>query len=126
MVENACLEKSRGKMGLYQSYNYPLNFSLFDKIACIAKLELFSMDTKYFSIFFSARNGCRILQSLLPEDRAIAINKLADLLVSKQSEILNANSADLTEARQNGLAKPLLSRLSLTPAKLNSLSTGEC
>lgn len=49
---------------------------------------------------------------------------MADLLESRQAEILKANTKDLEEAKKNGLAKPLLSRLSLTPAKLKSLSSG--
>lgn len=49
---------------------------------------------------------------------------MANLLESKQADILDANSKDLEEAQKSGLAKPLLSRLSLTPAKLKSLSAG--
>lgn len=52
------------------------------------------------------------------------VNTLADLLISKQAHILEANSKDLTEATKSGLAKPLLSRLSLTPSKLKSLAVG--
>lgn len=72
----------------------------------------------------NARVGSRALQALSPEERASCINTLADLLESRQSEILRANGKDLEEAEKSGLAKPLLSRLSLTPAKLKSLSTG--
>ncbi|XP_011297947.1 delta-1-pyrroline-5-carboxylate synthase [Fopius arisanus] len=72
----------------------------------------------------NARIGSRILQSLTPEDRARAIDNLADLLQSRQSEILAANSKDLEEAEKLGLEKPLLSRLALTPSKLESLSAG--
>lgn len=64
------------------------------------------------------------MQQLSPEQRASAINSLADLLLSKQEEILAANNQDLTEAEKNGLAKPLLSRLSLSPSKLKTLSIG--
>lgn len=73
---------------------------------------------------FAARTGSRALQSLTPEERATAVNTLADLLITKQSQILEANAKDLEEGTKSGLAKPLLSRLSLTPAKLKSLSTG--
>lgn len=52
------------------------------------------------------------------------MNALADLLIAKQAQILEANAKDLEEAKKSGLAKPLLSRLSLTPSKLKSLSTG--
>ncbi|XP_043267058.1 delta-1-pyrroline-5-carboxylate synthase [Venturia canescens] len=72
----------------------------------------------------NARVGSRVLQALEPEQRAGAINTLAELLHSKQDEILAANAKDVEEATSSGLAKPLLSRLSLTPSKLKSLSTG--
>jgi delta-1-pyrroline-5-carboxylate synthetase len=72
----------------------------------------------------NARAGCRVLQNLSPAERAGVVNTLADLLLSKQQFILDANEKDLVEAQRNGLAKPLLSRLSLSPAKLRGLSTG--
>lgn len=59
-----------------------------------------------------------------PDERALAVHNLADLLLSKESFILEANQRDLNEAQKNGLAKPLLSRLSLSPAKLRNLSVG--
>lgn len=64
------------------------------------------------------------MQTLSPEQRAGCVHTLADLLISKQSEILDANAKDLSEATKSGVAKPLLSRLSLTPAKLKNLATG--
>lgn len=49
---------------------------------------------------------------------------LAELLETRQREILQENAKDLEAAEKTGLAKALLSRLSLTPAKLKSLSAG--
>jgi delta-1-pyrroline-5-carboxylate synthetase len=72
----------------------------------------------------NARSGGRLLQTLTPEQRASCVHTLADLLLSKQSEILDANAKDLSEATKSGLAKPLLSRLSLTPAKFRNLAVG--
>ncbi|XKL69203.1 hypothetical protein PGB90_006972 [Kerria lacca] len=72
----------------------------------------------------NARKGSRILQSLPAEARAAAITTIAELLISKRKEIVEANEKDLTEAIRMGLSKPLLSRLTLTPAKLNSLVSG--
>ncbi|XP_055640784.1 delta-1-pyrroline-5-carboxylate synthase [Toxorhynchites rutilus septentrionalis] len=71
-----------------------------------------------------ARVGSRVLQNLSSSDRALCVNTLADLLISRQSQILEANARDLDEAKKSGLAKPLLSRLSLTPAKLEGLAIG--
>lgn len=64
------------------------------------------------------------MQALHPEERAECIRTLADLLESRQSDILAANALDLEAASKKNLAKALLSRLSLTPAKLKSLSSG--
>uniref|UniRef100_A0A182QGH8 Delta-1-pyrroline-5-carboxylate synthase n=1 Tax=Anopheles farauti TaxID=69004 RepID=A0A182QGH8_9DIPT len=72
----------------------------------------------------NARSGSRVLQNLTANERAQAVNTLADLLISRQSQIMEANAKDLEEAKKSGLAKPLLSRLSLTPAKLESLAKG--
>lgn len=72
----------------------------------------------------NARVGSRALQALHPEERAECIKTLADLLESRQSDILAANALDLEVASKKNLAKALLSRLSLTSAKLKSLSSG--
>ncbi|KAK9874938.1 hypothetical protein WA026_005755 [Henosepilachna vigintioctopunctata] len=72
----------------------------------------------------NARIGGRVLQTLTPDQRASCVHTLADLLISKQAFILDANSRDLDEAAKSGVAKPLLSRLSLTPAKLKNLAVG--
>ncbi|KAI4479757.1 PREDICTED: delta-1-pyrroline-5-carboxylate synthase [Polistes canadensis] len=72
----------------------------------------------------NARVASRVLQALKAEERANCINVLADLLETRQKEILEANAKDLEVATKTGLAKALLSRLSLTPGKLKSLSSG--
>lgn len=76
-------------------------------------------------ILSTARHGSRVLQKLPAEDRASAINALADLLISKQGIILDANEKDVAQAVKENTAAPLISRLSLTPSKLKSLATGE-
>ncbi|KAH8307308.1 hypothetical protein KR044_009702 [Drosophila immigrans] len=72
----------------------------------------------------NARIGSRQMQALTAAQRATAVNNLADLLVSREKYILDANAKDLAEAKKNGLAKPLLSRLSLNSAKLKNLAIG--
>ncbi|KAG8560499.1 hypothetical protein GDO81_015009, partial [Engystomops pustulosus] len=57
--------------------------------------------------------------------RAEIIFHLADLLTDHRDEILAANRKDMEEAEEKGrLAPPLLKRLSLSTAKLNSLAIG--
>ncbi|XP_067647462.1 delta-1-pyrroline-5-carboxylate synthase isoform X2 [Eurosta solidaginis] len=72
----------------------------------------------------NARIGSRQMQALTSEQRANAVNHLADLLLSREEFILLANAKDMAEAKRHGLAKPLLSRLSLNSAKLKNLSVG--
>ncbi|XP_029465916.1 delta-1-pyrroline-5-carboxylate synthase isoform X2 [Rhinatrema bivittatum] len=72
-----------------------------------------------------ARTGGRTLAALQPEQRAEIIFYLADLLTDNREEILSANRKDMEEAENKGrLPPPLLKRLSLSAAKLNSLSIG--
>src|SRR5205809_609664 len=77
-----------------------------------------------FSFSDTARKGSRVLQSLNPEERSTVLVKLADLLQNQKQRILSANSVDMAAAEASGLSKPLLSRLFMTPEKLNSLSDG--
>ncbi|KAL5234669.1 hypothetical protein ACI65C_002079 [Semiaphis heraclei] len=83
-----------------------------------------SNNTPVETVAENARSGSRILQKLPPEDRASAINVLADLLISKQAKILEANEKDVAKAMKEGIAASLISRLSLTPSKLKSLAIG--
>ncbi|KAM7435607.1 hypothetical protein ABFA07_014466 [Porites harrisoni] len=72
-----------------------------------------------------ARQGGRALQALTAEQRGKIIYKLADLLIERKDEILDANSKDLEEARFEGrLPAPMIARLLLTPAKLENLAEG--
>lgn len=72
----------------------------------------------------NAREGSRTMLALTPDQRAQCVNTLAELLVAKQSIILDANTEDLTEATKSGVAKPLLNRLALSSPKLKGLSVG--
>uniref|UniRef100_A0A8C8CB43 Delta-1-pyrroline-5-carboxylate synthase n=1 Tax=Oncorhynchus tshawytscha TaxID=74940 RepID=A0A8C8CB43_ONCTS len=69
-----------------------------------------------------ARNSGRTLAALHPDQRGVIICHLADLLVEKKEEILAANKTDMDLAAN--LSSALLNRLSLSPAKLNSLAIG--
>ncbi|XP_072335874.1 delta-1-pyrroline-5-carboxylate synthase isoform X2 [Scyliorhinus torazame] len=72
-----------------------------------------------------ARTDGRVLASLHPDQRADIIHRLADLLTDNRDEILKSNKRDMEKAVALGqLSQPLLKRLSLTTAKLNSLAIG--
>ncbi|KAM9817015.1 delta-1-pyrroline-5-carboxylate synthase [Neosynchiropus ocellatus] len=65
------------------------------------------------------------LASLDPDQRSEIIFRLADLLTERREEILAANKVDMELAVGAGqLPPPMLKRLSLSPAKLNSLAIG--
>lgn len=72
----------------------------------------------------AVRKGGRQLASLQPAERRAIVEKLASLLLERQEELLAANKRDLKDAEATKLSKPLLSRLSLTPAKLEDLASG--
>ncbi|KAA8590082.1 hypothetical protein FQN60_014016 [Etheostoma spectabile] len=72
-----------------------------------------------------ARHAGRALASLDPEQRGEIICCLAELLTEKKDEILSANRRDMELANSSGrLSQPLIDRLSLSTAKLNSLAIG--
>ncbi|XP_059180942.1 delta-1-pyrroline-5-carboxylate synthase isoform X5 [Centropristis striata] len=72
-----------------------------------------------------ARNSGRTLASLHPDQRSEIICHLAELLTERKEEILEANKMDIDLAVNAGhLPAAMLNRLSLTPAKLNSLAIG--
>jgi len=72
----------------------------------------------------NARNGSRRLLSLNPEERADIIRYLAKSLITYEGEIMAANEKDLIAAQANGVKGPMFDRLSLSRAKLESLSAG--
>ncbi|XP_076616121.1 delta-1-pyrroline-5-carboxylate synthase isoform X2 [Chaetodon auriga] len=72
-----------------------------------------------------ARNCGRTLASLHPDQRSEIICHLAELLIERKEEILAANKLDMDLAANAGHLPPaMLKRLSLSPAKLNSLAIG--
>uniref|UniRef100_A0A4W6BNL8 Delta-1-pyrroline-5-carboxylate synthase n=1 Tax=Lates calcarifer TaxID=8187 RepID=A0A4W6BNL8_LATCA len=72
-----------------------------------------------------ARNSGRTLASLHPDQRSEIICNLAELLTERKDEILAANKMDMDLAVNAGHLPPaMLKRLSLSPAKLNSLAIG--
>ncbi|KAJ1521194.1 hypothetical protein ONE63_002884 [Megalurothrips usitatus] len=71
-----------------------------------------------------ARAGSREMQRLSAGERSACIHRLAELLISRQDDILAANAQDVRIASRQGLAGPMLSRLSLSAAKLRGLAAG--
>ncbi|XP_076008218.1 delta-1-pyrroline-5-carboxylate synthase isoform X2 [Genypterus blacodes] len=72
-----------------------------------------------------ARNSGRTLATLQPDQRSEIICHVAELLTEKKDEILAANKTDMDVCVSAGqMPAAMLKRLSLSPAKLNSLAIG--
>ncbi|BFZ02144.1 hypothetical protein BsWGS_05182 [Bradybaena similaris] len=71
-----------------------------------------------------ARDGSKILQSLSGSQRAAIINKLADLLLERKSDILAANQHDVQAAFASGMSQTDIARLYLSEQKLQTLAKG--
>jgi gamma-glutamyl phosphate reductase len=72
----------------------------------------------------ATRQSQRLLGAAEASARSHALMNLAEILVRREAEILDANSQDLERAREQDLAAPLLSRLRLSPDKLRTLVDG--
>ena len=72
----------------------------------------------------AARQGQRKLAAADSSVRDRILSELGDQLERRQAEILDANRQDFDAARANNLAPPLLHRLELTAAKLETLRAG--
>lgn len=72
----------------------------------------------------NARRGGRELALLSGKDRATIINRIADLLIERESAIMEANGKDMLEAERNHTSAVLKARLSLSHKKLADLAAG--
>jgi delta-1-pyrroline-5-carboxylate synthetase len=72
----------------------------------------------------AARKEARKLQSMPYEVRKSILYAVADALLNRQDELLEANRLDLEDAEKNSVAAPLVARLKLTPEKLVTLAKG--
>ena len=72
----------------------------------------------------TVRRASRTLASSSPASRDNALKRLSELLLERESTILQANRRDLETAEAEGLEGPLLARLKLSSEKLASLRAG--
>lgn len=73
-----------------------------------------------------ARTEARKLQALPHEVRQNILRAIADALLDRKDELLEANSLDLAAAEKDGLGLVLKKRLGLTEEKLATLASGLC
>ena len=71
----------------------------------------------------AAKDASRVLKRLSAETRNAALHAMADALLARQSEILEANQRDLEAGRAAGLSAALIDRLELTPERLAGIAS---
>ncbi len=71
-----------------------------------------------------ARQAARQLAALTGNVRNAALLRIADGLVANKAEVLAANVIDLREAKNNNLALPMISRLTLSEKKIEAMAAG--
>ncbi len=68
-----------------------------------------------------AKEASRSMAKASPAAKIAALTALADLLDSRRAAVMAANARDVEAARANGLDKPRLDRLTLTPRILDDM-----
>ncbi|MDO5038296.1 glutamate-5-semialdehyde dehydrogenase [Clostridium sp.] len=71
-----------------------------------------------------AKEAAYILANLTTTDKDKALEKMANNLLEKSNEIIEANKKDLEKAIQNGTNKAMLDRLSLDKSRIESMADG--
>jgi glutamate-5-semialdehyde dehydrogenase len=72
--------------------------------------------------FTAARDAAVTLATTTGAQRADALAAIAAAIDSRANEVIEANSLDLANGRENGLSPALLDRLTLTPERVAALS----
>src|SRR6478672_7816632 len=75
-------------------------------------------------VCLAARDASRVLAGLDTDTRDAALLAIADALIAREGEILEANAADLVAGREAGLSDALLDRLALDPARIAAIADG--
>ncbi|HEX3804481.1 MAG TPA: glutamate-5-semialdehyde dehydrogenase [Solirubrobacteraceae bacterium] len=72
----------------------------------------------------SAKRASRTLATLGAGVKNAALEAIADALIARTQEILEANARDLEAGREAGLSTALLDRLALDPARIRAMAEG--
>ncbi|HUR84238.1 MAG TPA: glutamate-5-semialdehyde dehydrogenase [Solirubrobacteraceae bacterium] len=75
-------------------------------------------------ICLAARDASRALAALDTDTKNAALGAIADALVARTPEILEANARDMEAGRSNGLDAALLDRLALDPGRIAGIAAG--
>ena len=75
-------------------------------------------------ICLEARDAARSLATLDTDTKNAALRAIADALIARTDEIVEANARDMEAGRANGLTAALLDRLALDPARIAGIAAG--
>jgi glutamate-5-semialdehyde dehydrogenase len=75
-------------------------------------------------ICLQAREAARSLAALPTDTKNAALLAIADALIDRSDEILEANARDMEAGRAAGLDSALLDRLALDPARIDGIAAG--
>jgi glutamate-5-semialdehyde dehydrogenase len=75
-------------------------------------------------VCLAAGDASRVLAALPTSTRDAALHAIADALLAREDEILEANAADLAAGRESGLSPALLDRLALDHDRLVGIADG--
>ncbi|MDQ3849173.1 MAG: aldehyde dehydrogenase family protein, partial [Actinomycetota bacterium] len=76
------------------------------------------------AICLAAREASRTLAALDTSTKDAALGAIADALIVRTGEILEANARDMESGRAAGLDRALLDRLALDPARIAAIAAG--
>jgi glutamate-5-semialdehyde dehydrogenase len=71
-----------------------------------------------------ARAAARQLATVSGAQKNLALNKIADAILANQAKLMEENAKDLEQGKKDGLAGPLLARLTLGEKKIASMAQG--
>src|SRR5947209_7298958 len=71
-----------------------------------------------------ARAASRQLAAVSGAQKNLALNKIADAILANQATLIEENAKDLAQAKADGLAPPLIARLSLAEKKIAAMAHG--
>ena len=71
-----------------------------------------------------ARTAARHLALLSRAEKDCFLEAMADALLERQEEVIQANRLDMARGREKGLTEAMLDRLELTPRRIEDMATG--
>jgi glutamate-5-semialdehyde dehydrogenase len=75
-------------------------------------------------VCLAARDAARVLPALDTDTKDAALRAIADALIARTDEIVEANARDMQAGRDGGLSSSLLDRLALNPARIAGIADG--